>query len=395
MNFDAQDPENDISTNSPQESGDDAESDSAVKKVRLPPKKETKGAFVRSHEPKPTSSSRPTGKVSSQSSAMGPAVDKSLDFAPAGKVEKSDDEAAAMHRRYTDGERRDWGENPARGSSKWMIFTGLGVVFVVILAVTLSQNPEQKTSPKEGDQKPSEVDSTASATSDEVKEFDALSALNFSEKEAKETYGKYASAATAAELDDLIFEIEKVRPLVAKEWKPSGISPGWIPDDRAKWSVHSRNGIIYGILRGAHPDFTDFSAFYRIQGRDLKIDWKATAAYSTATFTELTDGVGNASEIRGRLTPADFYTFSVPEEKFRAYRFTSPDQESNLWVYTLRSSELDEKLLSLFIPSQITGEMQTEPKLTLRLAPGPKDGLPNQWIIQEIISLDWFDHAQK
>jgi hypothetical protein len=107
------------------------------------------------------------------------------------------------------------------------------------------------------------------------------------------------------------------------------------------------------------------------------------------------EGAGDGSEIRARISLSDFYTFALPEGKLRSFRLMSPDGNSNLWAYTDLNGELDQSLMKLFIPSQITGEAQSEVQVTLGLEPGPEDGLPNQWIVRDIISLTWLDELQK
>ena len=73
----------------------------------------------------------------------------------------------------------------------------------------------------------------------------------------------------------------------------------------------------------------------------------------------------------------------------------SPDGNTNLWAYTERDSELDQTLMKLYIPSQITGEALTKVQVVLRMEPGPENGLKNQWLIRDFTRLSWLDELPK
>ncbi len=319
-------------------------------------------------------------------------------IAAAPKIEQSgasDEDVARMRRRFVRGERQDWGEEMGRDSGKWMVYTGVGVVALVIITVALSQMG--------GNKKPRDSDKAlygqlAPAGEKEVEETDDLAMLELltsSQQEAKEIYGKFATAASPSVLEEFIINGEKVFPLVRENWKPPVSKADWIPGDEAVWTVLDRNGQRYGVLAGSHPDFTDFSAFFNKDGEELKLDWKATTGYGTATFEEMKTGAGDASEIRAWVSLADFYTFALPEGEYRSFRLMSPDGNATLWAYTERDGELDLKLMRLFIPSQITGEAQSEVQVTVVMEPGPEDGLKNQWLIRELTSLSWLDEIEK
>lgn len=452
MNSDTEDPNNHAPQVSPSDEWDEVESSSEIPKVQLPPVRETKRTLVHRHEPKSvaprttgvTSDSEneeesesgvasspdlsgtkkesdsqdlddgtrlppaPIGNKSRLNFSIAPGEiaesDPRPEFRPIQTIpdspddssgEDSDDEVARLRRRYVSGERQDWGEGRARDSAKWMIYTGAGVVLLVVLAVTLSQTLGTKPSSKSNISLLNRLTQAEDEPAKGADRFDLLEILNNSEQEAKDMYGKYASALTSAEFSSVLFQAEEVLPLVEKNWKSSGVKPGWIPGQGAEWTVLDSNGTHFGVLRGTHPDFTDFNAFFRSQGQGLTIDWKATAAYGTATFAEMKTGAGDGSEIRTWISPTEFYTFALPEGEFRSYRLKSPDRESDLWAYVPRDGELDQKLMALFSPSQITGAVRTEAQVTLHMEPGPEEGLPNQWAIQNLTSLDWLDQTQK
>jgi hypothetical protein len=170
-----------------------------------------------------------------------------------------------------------------------------------------------------------------------------------------------------------------------------GIDPGWVPAETAVWTVVERDDLSYGVLDGNLPDFSRFLAYFKREGDRLKMDWKASTGYGTAALAELNAGKGDGSEIRAWISQADFYTYSLPEGGFRSFRLMSPDGDSNLWVYTQVGTELDGRLIALFAPSQITGEVQSEVQVCLGLKPGPAEALPSQWMIADLTRLDWLD----
>lgn len=312
-----------------------------------------------------------------------------------GPTETSDEDIVKMRRRFVRGERKDWGEERGRGSSKWMVYSGLGIVALIILTVVLSQMGGYEDIRESDESLYSRLKPAEEMSSDESKDLQVLEALTNSQGEAKELFSEFAAATSIEDFSETIFNKDRVLPLLEERWASLETGKDWVPGDEAIWSVLQHDGERYGLLVGKLPDFSDFTAFFRNTEAGFKIDWKATTGYGTATFDEMKSGVGDGSEIRAYISLADFYTFALPEEKFRAFRLASPDGTSNLWAYTLRGSELDEKIQKLFTPSQITGEAQTEARVTLRLEPGPEDGLKNQWKARELISLSWLDELPK
>ena len=370
---------------------DEEEPSVADKEIRLPPAPQEK--------PSRLIHSIGTGNsaISDPRPAMRPAT------GPVQKIKASqailtdgenEEEIARQRRRFIRGERWDWGEGRGRASLKWMVLAGTGVLGLLLLAAVLGlKGGKGKT--RESDKSlygGMAMEEEDVARSDDL---ELLAMLTQSQEVAREIFGKYAAASSPGEVSGLLLHSEAVAPLVAKDWKPLSEKADWVPGDEAVWSVQEYEGDRYGTLEGTLPDFTGYLAFFRKNGDELKLDWKATTGYGSATFDELKQGKGDGGEIRGWLSPADFYTFAMPEEKFRSFRMMSPDGDSNLWVYTPRDGELDVKLTKLFIPSEITGEALSEARVTLSLEPGPEEGLSNQWLVRGVESLSWLEDLQK
>lgn len=310
--------------------------------------------------------------------------------------ESDEEKIARMRHRFVKGERGDWGAAKSGHSNKWMVYTGLGVVALVILAVVLSQMLGRK------EIRPSDSpifsQLAAPEVEDDLEEDDDVGLLAFltgSQADAKVIYAQYATAKSGADLAKILVNAEAVLPILKEKWEPMEARTNWAPDENSQWSVHHVEGMRYGILSGTSPDFSAFNAVFQVEDEVLKLDWKATTGFSSAEFAELKAGKGDATEVRSVVSLADFYTFALPEERYRAYRLMSMDGELNVWGYTEIGSALDDEISELFLTGQITGEVQSARRLLLSLERGSDDTLPNQWIIKDLISKDWLDQKTK
>ncbi|QTN31822.1 hypothetical protein HZ994_05595 [Akkermansiaceae bacterium] len=291
-------------------------------------------------------------------------------------------------RRFSRGERADWGEKSGGSSLKWMLLTGLGVVAIVVLAVVLSQLPDGKGNRSQDQSLYSQMTPDKTKPADESDDLRNLEILTNSQEEAKSIFAIYASAENPEDFIPYAYAAERNSELIKKEWKPLGMKAGWTADDSV-WTVFDKENRRYGILEGTLADFTRFSAFFRQEAGVLKMDWKASTGYSSAGFASLKKGEGDGSETRAWVSMADFYTFAFPEEKYRCYRLMSKDGHVNLWGYVPIGGGLDEEFLNLFQPSQITGEVQADAQVILRLGPGPVESLPDQWLIDGLLAKSW------
>lgn len=300
-------------------------------------------------------------------------------------------DGTVKRRHFSRGERSEWGGPHGRGSWKWMLYTGLGVVCLVVLALVLSQLTKGKQDRSEDGPLYSQLADKQVESQDSSKDLMDLELLTNSQEKAKSIFAAYACAKAPEDFIAFVHAPERNRQVIEGNWKPLAMKPGWLPGDESVWTVLDRNGIRYALLDGILSDFTSYRAFFRQDDGGLKLDWKATTGYSTADFAEMKKGGGSGKEVRATISIADFYTFSFPEETYRSLRIMSADGEANLWGYVPLGSEIDQQLLELFLPSQITGESQSEIQVTLHLEPGGGESLPDQWIIAGIERLSWLD----
>lgn len=298
--------------------------------------------------------------------------------------------APQKKRRFSHGERSEWGGNDSPASLKWMLYTGLGIFVLVILAVALSQLLKKGGGDLEHPvYRPLvEGDEELGGGGEDLKR---LELFTDSIEKAKVMFATYACAKDTGDFIALVHAPDRNREVIEGNWKPLAMKPGWMPGGDSLWSVIDREGIRYAIFECTLPDFTNFKALFRQAGDGMTLDWKATVGYGTADFAAMKKGSGDGSEVRAAVSQADFYTHSFPEGKFRCYRIMSPDGELNLWGYALAGSKTDEELMKLFLPSPVTGESQSEIQLTLSMEPGGGESLPDQWTISGIKRLDWLD----
>lgn len=377
----SRDEEPDLQSDDSKQSEDETQETASEDQIRLPAPSDEKKGRLRVNEINPKDDGL-AGIQRIPNTTPGPAAKDP-------KVSKQ--EEGRQRRRFVRGERSDWGEEDAGSSFRWMIFSGVGILMLVILAVFLSQKGGRKKGRESDKSFFSQLETSKEEDSRGGDDLDTLERLTNSQSIAREMYETFATAKSVDEFTDMLYQAERITPLVLENWQPDDSREGWTPDENSGWSVFDRDGVRYGLLSGAKDDFTEFSAYFREDGSDLKLDWKATVGYGTASFEELRSGEGDSSEIRGWISPSDLYTFTFPEEKYRSYRLVGSRGGQTVWVYVKRDSEDDSKLLKLFMLSQITGESQSEAQVVIELERGPEESLQNQWIIKDLIKLNWLD----
>ena len=287
-----------------------------------------------------------------------------------------------MQRRHR-GETEAWGRDqpyPVR----WIVGSFLGVLVCAILGFVVVSAVNQNDVPKH-DQVMTPV---ASAALDAGNDLIAEELIN-SSNEASQIFESFVRARTTREIMPLIRNTPGVGLLIKKANKSINAPSDWKVDESVRWVVDFDGGIPVATLSGTLPDGDGFHAYFTIENDNLLMDWKATTAYSTATFIDLRRGEGNAAEIRGFLEPSVFYTPSLPEAEFQSFSFVSPDGHEAVWVYVKRGSDLCDSLLGYFSKGVIIDESTKRKPLTLALEKGPEGSLPNQWLVSSILAEEW------
>jgi hypothetical protein len=269
-------------------------------------------------------------------------------------------------------------------SLRWIVGTSLGVATVIVIALVLlpSINKSNAARPDQGI-------GLVIDPKENVREFDALNAMVARQPEAEKLFGSYANAMIAGDVLPLVHAAKDVEPLIRASHRLLDVPRGWRPTAGLSWVTAGEGLKLYGILEGSMPDFSRFRAYMVVSGDALLIDWKATTAYSTATFDELLAGTGNPSEIRALIAPNGYYSAAFPETEYRSFQLASSDGGEAVWCYTRRGDPADGQIAAIFREGDIL-EVSSEPtRVTLRLERGPEGAAPNQWLIAEMLHKDW------
>ena len=222
-----------------------------------------------------------------------------------------------------------------------------------------------------------------------IEGMESLNVLLEQQPEALQIFRSYAQASGIDEITPMVRSGKPLRETLRAHWKPLGLPKSWIPAADSTWDVMSLGGRPFGQLTGDFPDRSKFTAYFTNEDGGLLLDWKATVGFGTASFEQLGTGSGDASEIRGELSNAQYYNAAWPEVDYRSYSLTSPDQETTIWCYVRRGESTEDALGSLFNSGIIIGESKSVQKVTVHLARGPEQSLPNQWLVRELLQIDW------
>jgi hypothetical protein len=282
------------------------------------------------------------------------------------------------------GESRDWGMSH-RLPIRWILGMALIVGLVVIGCLMLLPVINAPNAPPEDPNK----GLLTVVDEEKIGGMENLDRLLTRQTEAFQIFRSFAQAIHPDEVVPLIVDGRTLYETLRKHWRPLDVPREWEPAADCAWSVLEFGGKAYGLLEGRLPDYSSFTAYFTFQDERLLLDWKATTAFGTASFRQLSEGTGDGSEIRGSLSKAEFYSATWPEEDYQSYRLTTPNEEASLWCYSRRGETAKHSISSLFNSGEITGEAQSVRKVTLRLARGPAEALPNQWLIEEMIHIDW------
>lgn len=279
-------------------------------------------------------------------------------------------------------EEKDWAQ-PVAFKYGWLLMTaGAVVVLIVTCLIALQQRTPDTPSADElgkGKQKPPGL----IALETELKE------LYDRQDEARRVYADFASSQFVEDILPLIRNSRDLKDLIRRTGHQRLVDKDWRPRAGAAWKPYLIRGKPFACLTGELPDFSPFTAYFTLVGGVLLMDWKATTAYSTADFSELVQGRGDGSEVRGIMRPASLYTAVFPEGEYLCYQFESPDRREMLWCYVQSNSDLAKLLGNFFLNGQIVEEQVKVLPMTLKLKHGPKGSLPNQWLIEGVLHEDW------
>ena len=293
-------------------------------------------------------------------------------------LEAVDEEVAHARRQ---GEGREWGRK-SRLATRWIAAAACGVVFLVVSALAVNQVWLR-------DIKPSIPLPVAPPEESPIEQIVGFELEGSSEAEARQLLTTYARATELAEILPIVRNGPALAARLKLDWQPWRAPADWeIPLDAA-WSVSADGGRNHGRLKGIKPDFSRFRAYFVREDDGLKLDWEATQGIGDASFDQLVSGQGTGGKIRA-MAKLDYYHSDVfPEESYHSFRLRAPDGEQAIWAYSLIGSPCDEQLMRTFEPSAIRSPDKSELPITLRLEAGPDGCQKNQWIIGELLHIEW------
>ena len=271
-------------------------------------------------------------------------------------------------------------------SIRWLITAGIGMAAMIVtslLLLPMINNPNAVVA------RPTDLLLTLDAGEGSVEGIDELNEMVPLQPQAEQIYRAFASAKVADDFLPLIRDGKSLEPLIRKNTQAAWVSKAWRPSGDCIWNVFDSAGIPCGILEGTLPDQSSFSACFVMKSNHLLLDWKATVGYCTATYEELVESQGDASEIRGWIIPTGYYTAVFPEADFQSYQLLSPDNKNTLWCYALRKSPENMRLARLFPRSEIIESPNEPAKITISLGHSRSGSLPNQWSIEKVLHTEW------
>jgi hypothetical protein len=402
MNSSLSDPNNHVPEVSPDDDWGDAEGsvpNSATPATILPPRRTVADRSAAASTPSSENDRAGLRIESGVRRADSPEVTSRLEVQELGSsVVRLDQMAPAppkVPRQVTFHERpaRDPGQKKDVESASWGItrqlpklwVAGAGIFITAIIVGAMALLPSinaRNRSKSDGRQVNPDVE-------EKLESVEALNLMLTKQPEALQIFHVYATANHADEVIPVIRNGKALEESFRSHWHPSGISKQWAPSTDSSWSLEKVAGHPCGKLEGFLPDQSKFTAYFTNDGNRLLLDWKATTAFGTATFSQLKKGEGDPAEVRGELSPGDFYSEAWPETDYQNYRFVSPDGDTIIWCYGRRGEPAEKAIAPLFEKGAIIEESQDSKKITLRLQRGPDGALPNQWLIGEMLHIDW------
>jgi len=288
---------------------------------------------------------------------------------------------AVQGSRELQGEGQDWGHarpHPLR----WLVIAGAGVGGVLVAALATQ---ELLLAPK------SKAQSTGLELIEEsqVEQLQGFELDGPSEENARSLLATFAVATTPEAVLPLIRDAPRLTRRLTQDWQPWQVPANWLPARNATWQISAEGGKNHGCLSGHKPDFTPYQVFFVREGQALRIDWEATEGLGDATFAMLAKGRGTGGIIRTYATPENFYSLVFPESKFHSYKLLAADREQVVWGYVKSDDPAAAALLKVFESARNDGDPPKEQAVTLRLAPPPAGTQKNQWLIGEMLHIDW------
>lgn len=285
---------------------------------------------------------------------------------------------------HSQAEEHKWGHATKR-PIRWIITGGLGVIVLVVFALMMLPTINELNAVQPGLSQVGLVIDSA----ENIGKIENLNEWLARRPEAMQLFRFFATAMTVDETLPIIRDSQQIQELVRKN-RPQPFAPqNWSPPPSSTWIAFEAGNRICGVLEGTLPDYSKFRAYMVTSGNDLVLDWKATTGYSSASFDELVTGHGNSTEIRALISPSGYYNHIFTEADYQSYQLVPPDGQQSIWCYARRGGPAHSELEKLFFEGVILKPDELAYRVTVHLARGPKDTLPNQWVLEELLHHEW------
>lgn len=265
------------------------------------------------------------------------------------------------------------------------IFLALVTISIIIVVIYISSPKVDTLSEKVGiDNFKSILSETSESDSKLDKDYAFMS--EYGEADARRILANYLSANQLSDFIKDVYNYKELYELVKSKWSPLNSDTKELNYDNFKWELFKSDAQVYGTLSGSLPDSSKIIAFYRVVNDTIKLDWKASTAYSTSTLEELIKNNGDGSEMRVKITDDRLPSYHYPDDKFSSFKIYSGNESHILWAYLETSSLSADLLLQLQLE-----EGTHYDKVTLRLKKLNAAAPDNQWHIEKIIRYGWLD----
>jgi len=211
--------------------------------------------------------------------------------------------------------------------------------------------------------------------------------------EACEVLAGYSGAKTGEEALAWLYQPEQEREAFLKHWQLWESPPYFDRPELIQYGLVTNHLPATLMLWGLREDFAPFQAYFIREGGRLRLDWRATEAFSEIPIADLPSaGKVSGVTVRCLAEAKAFHTMAFPEDRFRSFLLSGSDPEHILWGYVEAGSELDLELRdALTRQVGILEEKQPGQKkrLTLVLETPESRQRENQFLISEMLHIEW------
>ena len=282
----------------------------------------------------------------------------------------------------------DWGKQNLMTGWWWMLIGGGALVAILVGMVVFSKYLDG----------PMEVASSEVEVATELDPFEGSPEHWFRKREGKiseeaeELIKSYLSAGDDIAKSKFVRNPEQYLKCVP-HWSVK-VNPRLENLPKAKWQIKHTGETAFLALRAESEDFLPIRVYFTRYQEGLKLDWKASAAWSEMSVKQLKEVEPSTRNkpvlLRCLISRRDeFYTAPYNEQDHASFMILSPDKSQYLWGYVDRGSELDKELRRIIDHGRFVVDLKKDVRVTLRVQGGGKDTLPSQIELMELVHPEW------